>query len=330
MTTEVCPSYFNISKWTCGDLETGIHYEINASWKILLSAVDVIKYQHEFRERIKFTDNSDTVPFDVICKIEETEEIDSESKVILWVELSNNEDAENIKTCLLYVMLDNMFLIPGERSEDMEVMGNVAKLTWEKNKFRSRYDSGFEIMAKFKQTKHVEDERKKESNNILTDFEKMLTMDNFSDVKLTFDNNLEIKAHKCVLSVRSSFFERILRTGDVTEIKIKNVSYEIMRMAIKYMYCSQLKDQNLADAIKLLKAATLYEIPELVNKCEKIVLQQFEIKDMIFMLDLATALKLDNFKFNILSKCKENISKVTDEQISLLHEKHPEFARFIV
>ena len=326
MTTE-----FNIKPTYYGKTDTEEYLELNISWKIPLNTGSIEKYNFEFRKSIRYKYHPQIEPFTIICKLDEIQEENSESKIIFRLEFFNDAYGKKISITSLSALITDLSLIADQKSlQTLEVTEDVAELTCNSEAFRSRFASGFELLAKFKQVKYTGTSTEAEIYDICNDFEKLFTVGYYSDIKLLFDNNLEIKAHKCVLSARSSFFQRVLKIEDVKEIRIKNVSYEIMRMAIKYMYCSQLKDQNLADAIKLLKAATLYEIPELVNKCEKIVLQQFEIKDMIFMLDLATALKLDNFKFNILSKCKENISKVTDEQISLLHEKHPEFARFIV
>ncbi|CAJ0626132.1 10222_t:CDS:2 [Entrophospora sp. SA101] len=98
-------------------------------------------------------------------------------------------------------------------------------------------------------------------------------IEDFSDVKFSFSNELEIKASRLALSARSSYFDKMF-SGEWADTKsatipIKDVSYQCFKLIIYYLYTGDLKNDLPFDVLKDLCVVTesrgISELSELVS-----------------------------------------------------------------
>ena len=113
------------------------------------------------------------------------------------------------------------------------------------------------------------------------DYEKLLESEFFTDITLKFKNNKEIKACKTILAARSQVFSIILSGQEnLREIEINDIDYEIMMIVLRFIYCEKIDDLDLDKTILVLQAAK-YVLPELVKKCEEIIMNQVTSENVI-------------------------------------------------
>lgn len=88
----------------------------------------------------------------------------------------------------------------------------------------------------------------------------------YADVKVITEKGKVIKAHKCILS-RSPFFRALFQhEGDIREVPAHNVSYEVMKTLIFFIYTDIVNDlENIAGDLVL--AADYYGMLDLKQKC---------------------------------------------------------------
>lgn len=113
------------------------------------------------------------------------------------------------------------------------------------------------------------------SKNDLNDFESLFKEQIFSDVSVMVAGK-EIRAHKCILAARSPIFAEMLTSKEDPKkankkdiLKIKGISYEIMREILVYMYTGRIRDLGKTKSEEILLAAKKFSINSLVAKCEE-------------------------------------------------------------
>ena len=88
----------------------------------------------------------------------------------------------------------------------------------------------------------------------------------YVDVTLTFDDGTRIPCHRCVLASCSSYFDIMFSNGmkesSEEEIRVVDVSSEVMSLAIEFVYTRRLKS-TYEHFFELLLVANMYELKEL-------------------------------------------------------------------
>ncbi|EFA82284.1 ankyrin repeat-containing protein [Heterostelium album PN500] len=101
----------------------------------------------------------------------------------------------------------------------------------------------------------------------------------FSDVTFIVESN-KIPAHRCILSVRSEHFKRLLlKHKSEKELEIKDISFKVFQSILDWVYnesVSTFKVKEIVDlsfATQLLIAAIKYNIKALVQLCEQYLIE---------------------------------------------------------
>jgi len=148
-----------------------------------------------------------------------------------------------------------------------------------------------------------EDEKKKEATEtakVGEDLFKAFESQEFCDFDIVCEDKV-IKCHKVVLSCRSPVFKAMLlhnmEESTLQKVEPKNFDFDTMYLVLKYMYKGEIEKALLdKHADSIFKAADYYEINDLKKICEKILIRQVTIKNMVDMLVMADMYKAPDLK----------------------------------
>lgn len=161
-------------------------------------------------------------------------------------------------------------------------------------------------------------------NSIWTSYRNCMKLyeDNeFADVTLNV-NGRELKAHKCMLAIRSPVFQRMFNT-DMLESKtnivnIDDISQDVFVQLLKYIYTGT-ADVN-KYATELFLAAEKYLIDDLKEECKEIINNHISIDNCIKILVLADQVKDSLTETKAIEFINRNKDKI---DVDDLFEQHP-------
>lgn len=140
-----------------------------------------------------------------------------------------------------------------------------------------------------------------EIDNILDDFEKLLTQEKFSDFTVISSEGKSIPVHKNILAIRSpvfaAMFEHEMRENSENTVTIHDIKYEVLIEMFRFIYSSKVKKiQKIV--CELLYAAEKYSIDALKLICEEAMLSSLTKQNAISYLTVADQSdSLDRRKF---------------------------------
>ncbi|KAH3763996.1 RCC1 domain [Pelomyxa schiedti] len=106
-------------------------------------------------------------------------------------------------------------------------------------------------------------------------------------------NPIEFKAHKAVLSCRSSVFKTLITSGfkesRTAVIELPTVTPPVFRLFLNYIYTDQLQlDMSESDHwVELLMVANQYEVERLKNMCEDFIEKGIDVENVAWLFDIA-------------------------------------------
>lgn len=161
-------------------------------------------------------------------------------------------------------------------------------------------------------------------NSILTSCRNCIKLheDNeFTDVTLNV-NGRELKAHKCMLAIRSPVFHRMFST-DMLESKtnivnIDDISQDVFVQLLKYIYTGTADVSKYATELFL--AAEKYLIDDLKEECKEIINNHISIDNCIKILVLADQVKDSLIQTKAIEFINRNKDKI---DVDDLFEQHP-------
>lgn len=128
--------------------------------------------------------------------------------------------------------------------------------------------------------------------------EKLFNDKKFSDAQIIVGDRV-FDVHKCVLDARSAYFSAMfsseMKEKRENEVKIKDVSHEVMQEVLRFIYTGRV--DNL-DALKtdLFVAADEYNIEALKALCERALIRDFKVDNILDMLVFAEQYSSNNLK----------------------------------
>ncbi|XP_065208020.1 protein roadkill-like [Planococcus citri] len=148
------------------------------------------------------------------------------------------------------------------------------------------------------------------------------------DVTLLSNDGKTFKAHRIILSARSSVFAARI-SHDITEnlprkVKIEDCNGEVLGDMLRYIYTGKPEKLNLL-AGDLLSAADKYNLRGLKVMCEETLLSTLSVNNAVEMLRLSDSCKADLLKSEVINfiMLEENVSKVmATSQWDYLKETH--------
>lgn len=140
---------------------------------------------------------------------------------------------------------------------------------------------------------------KKQENLSNLDIHTLLLKNNFdSDVSLIVGNAV-LPAHKNILSARSEVFKRMfcvdMAENQKVNVKINDFDPEVIGAMHTFIYTHEVKNLSKISQ-ELFRAAYTYGILDLQAKCEEYFLFNFNLKNVVSILNLAQMSGLKSLK----------------------------------
>lgn len=177
---------------------------------------------------------------------------------------------------------------------------------------------------------------------ILDDYETLFLDGNLSDVTIIImeeknvmeKKNKQIDAHKSILSARSkvfaAMFKHNMKENNTNIIEISDVSYDIMKELLLFIYSGKVEDMQ-KNAKKLLPAAEKYEIIELKALCEESLFKNVQIEDACEILTIAHLHNCATLKTKIIDYIITNVKEINKKSyLKALNQSNPELFETIV
>lgn len=142
--------------------------------------------------------------------------------------------------------------------------------------------------------------KKLQTAKVGEDLFKAFESQEFCDFDIVCEDKV-IKCHKVVLSCRSPVFKAMLlhnmEESTLQKVEPKNFDFDTMYLVLKYMYKGEIEKALLdKHADSIFKASDYYEINDLKKICEKILIRQVTINNMVDMLVMADMYKAPDLK----------------------------------
>lgn len=127
---------------------------------------------------------------------------------------------------------------------------------------------------------------------LLNDLSKLIDNPMFSDVTFLVEGK-EIHVNRAIISIRSDFFNVMLKDGGMKEskqaeqdipIEIKDVSYPIFIKIIEFLYTDEVKDLSLEDGITLLITSERFMLDRLKAICEDSIRSHVSVENVLNIL----------------------------------------------
>lgn len=135
----------------------------------------------------------------------------------------------------------------------------------------------------------------------------------FSDVYFVVEGRT-IHAHRAILYARSEYFQNMfdsrMRESIQTEIVIPEVSYEVFRGVLEYLYSGKVKVTHGKLALDLLKAADMFRIEGLRNVCVEKVEQAVTVDNAAFVCQVADTHNAQHLKVFCITFIMQNFKEV--------------------
>lgn len=156
-----------------------------------------------------------------------------------------------------------------------------------------------EIDANF--TKPIEEDENETSmqsfaKSFLKGFEKLWRSGKFSDFVIIVNGTREFRVHKNVLAIQSSVFAAMFENelNLKNSIEINDFSSEAFEEFLRYIYTGEIPDDT--NAMEIFAISGLYEVTELRNVCEEMVLGNLDQTNALEAFSLADRYSANNMR----------------------------------
>jgi len=148
--------------------------------------------------------------------------------------------------------------------DNLSLSSNEVK--WKKNKY----------IIGFANNMHMPNEQM----NPFKVFGELLDSDTLSDITF-FVGNIPIRAHKLIVAYRSPYWKSMLLESHMFETKmneivISEVKYENFKKLLCFMYTDEFEEDNVDNAMEILKMADMYLMPKLKSLIEFSLIQYID------------------------------------------------------
>ena len=126
------------------------------------------------------------------------------------------------------------------------------------------------------------------------------------DVHFVFENGKEIGGHVVILSamtpVFAAMFQHKTKEAQTRKVHIKDVSFDIFKQLLHYLYAGQLAGPlNEEMAQHLYEAADKYRILDLMDKCVEYLLPHIRIENALSLFAWTDLHSINKLKYKVLS-----------------------------
>ncbi|XP_057322330.1 uncharacterized protein LOC130665766 [Microplitis mediator] len=147
---------------------------------------------------------------------------------------------------------------------------------------------------------------------IPTNFMPYLEANLFNDIVLVVDN-VELPAHKVILSAHSPHFHKMLTT-EMKEVKENRITIEkfpldVITEMLDFFYTGKTKASSDVDvALKMIEVAQMYEIGSMIKICENTITKNININNIVSIIKLVDDLNIIQLRNNAIKFMSNNIS----------------------
>lgn len=124
---------------------------------------------------------------------------------------------------------------------------------------------------------------------VLKGYNSLINNENFSDIVL-YVGNETIYAHKVILASKSPYFNKMFsgtkKESNIDESKVNDIEPEVFMELLRYIYTGRVEKLDQL-ALQIFKAAHFYEMYDLKNICEQVMMKNIAITNAIENLKLA-------------------------------------------
>ncbi|XP_033228192.1 speckle-type POZ protein-like A [Belonocnema kinseyi] len=165
-------------------------------------------------------------------------------------------------------------------------------------------------------------------------YKRLLTNELLSDLELRVGKET-YPAHKLILAMSSPLFREIFSMQDsITSLDVTDVEPNIFYELLRYMYRGSVNDME-SFAFDLFLADDKYKIWELLNKCEKTIVVNLKVTNVIHALLFCHDRHLISSKACLFNECQNFIRNnfkevINEEACKLLVKEEPTFLSLIL
>ncbi|XP_065209108.1 speckle-type POZ protein-like [Planococcus citri] len=162
-------------------------------------------------------------------------------------------------------------------------------------------------------------------SSLSRDLERIRIDEDFSDVTISVDGK-NYPAHKLILAARSSVFKAMfkndMRESQKNHITITDMEKETFEEMLHYIYSGKVRNLE-KSAFELLLVADKYDLEELKNACERLLITKISAENVGKILVLADMHNAEELKGRALRFIKENPANFETEIWNVLTESRP-------
>lgn len=167
-------------------------------------------------------------------------------------------------------------------------------------------------------------------------FKDLLTSGRMSDVVIVVSGE-RLNAHSVILGARSQVFNTMLsspmKEGLEKEVTIPDVSVDVMKGLLEYLYTGNIEkpldDDDFSSG--LLRAAHRFELKELLQECEQIMVSQISASNAVCWFELADVLSCQELRAACLRCIRQHLSAIQGtEGYEQLVERRPALLKDII
>lgn len=128
-------------------------------------------------------------------------------------------------------------------------------------------------------------------NSLKSSLRSIIVNGEYSDLDIHFGSEQPMKAHKCILSCRSSVFDEMLSDKDfLTEIDVskyltKNDHKQAFTQLINFIYCGEIVfPEDPIETFRIIELAHQFRVEDLIEICEEDILYKLDENNILNML----------------------------------------------
>lgn len=146
-------------------------------------------------------------------------------------------------------------------------------------------------------------------SRLLTTIASLFNQHRYSDITIKLRDQ-EIPAHKFILSARTDFFSESILT-EVTILDWTNLEPNVGLILLKWIYTGKVLQENLT--LDLMKAASNFQLLDLVDQCERYLIGIVGLKDCVQLYAAAEELGAQRLKEHCSSLISAHWEDLTGE-----------------
>jgi len=158
-------------------------------------------------------------------------------------------------------------------------------------------------------------------STLRNDLELAIYSEKYSDITFRVEDSNEsinVSAHKCILTIRSSYFEKMFHTGlkESTEslISLFETSKDVLESIFKFLYCEKIEIEP-SLGLQVLEIANLLGLDQFKLLVEKQLKEFLDVDNVCIVYQMAELLNCFQLKADCVQFIKSNFEFVSNLEI---------------